>query len=71
MRAKHSTPAKRCMPEPLRIVVSGATGRMGSTLARLAGADPALTIVGGIDRDGAAAVAPGFPRTTPSPMPAT
>ena len=49
------------MPEPLRVVVSGATGRMGSTLARLAASDPALTIVGGLDRDGGETSAPGFP----------
>jgi 4-hydroxy-tetrahydrodipicolinate reductase len=39
------------MSEPLRVVVSGATGRMGSTLARLVEADPALTLLGGLDRD--------------------
>jgi 4-hydroxy-tetrahydrodipicolinate reductase len=49
------------MPEPLRVVVSGATGRMGSTLARLAEADPSLLIVGGLDRDGSGRSAPGFP----------
>lgn len=39
------------MPEPVRLVVSGAAGRMGATLARLAAPDPAFQLVGGIDRD--------------------
>ncbi|MBW3627759.1 MAG: 4-hydroxy-tetrahydrodipicolinate reductase [Gemmatimonadetes bacterium] len=49
------------MPERLRLVVSGATGRMGATLARLAAADEALTIVGGVDRDGSENGASGYP----------
>ena len=53
-------PVKRCMPEPLRVVISGASGRMGSTLARLVGADSGLTIAGGLDREGADAP-PAFP----------
>lgn len=40
----------REMPEPIRLVVSGATGRMGETLARLTDGDPAWEIVGGIGR---------------------
>ena len=43
------------MPEPVRIVVSGASGRMGSTLARLAAEDGGFALVGGLDRDGAGA----------------
>lgn len=35
----------------LQIAISGATGRMGQTLRRLIEADPALTLVGGIDRE--------------------
>lgn len=35
----------------VRVAVSGALGRMGSTLARLAEPDPGFEIVGGIDRD--------------------
>ena len=41
------------MPEPVRVVVSGASGRMGSTLARLAAEDQTVLLVGGVDRDGA------------------
>jgi 4-hydroxy-tetrahydrodipicolinate reductase len=40
--------------ETLRVVVSGATGRMGRTLARLIADDDALELRGGIDRQGAA-----------------
>lgn len=39
------------MPEKVRVLVSGATGRMGATLGRLVAADPALELVGGLDRD--------------------
>lgn len=41
------------MAGAVRLVVSGATGRMGSTLARLAASHPGLELVGGIDRAGA------------------
>lgn len=41
------------MADAVRVVVSGATGRMGSTLARLAADDAALEVVGGIDREDA------------------
>ena len=37
----------------LRVVVSGATGRMGGTLRRMIAADPGLELVGGLDRDDA------------------
>ena len=49
------------MAAPLRVVLSGATGRMGSTLIRLAAADPGLEIVGGLDREGGAACEVGCP----------
>ena len=39
------------MPDPVRLVVSGATGRMGATLARLAAADARFRLVGGLDRE--------------------
>jgi 4-hydroxy-tetrahydrodipicolinate reductase len=39
------------MPEPVRIVVCGAAGRMGTTIARLAAPDAAFQLVGGIDRE--------------------
>lgn len=38
------------MARPVRVVVSGATGKMGSALARLAAADDALQLIGGIAR---------------------
>ena len=38
------------MPEPVRIVLSGATGRMGQTLARMIHEDDALLLVGGIGK---------------------
>jgi 4-hydroxy-tetrahydrodipicolinate reductase len=38
------------MPEPVRIVLSGATGRMGQTLARMIHEDDALRLVGGIGK---------------------
>jgi 4-hydroxy-tetrahydrodipicolinate reductase len=38
------------MPQPVRIVLSGATGRMGQTLARMIHADDALRLVGGIGK---------------------
>lgn len=41
---------------PLGLVITGATGRMGRTVARLAAADPGFRLLGGIDRDGAEVV---------------
>ncbi|HEX2090898.1 MAG TPA: 4-hydroxy-tetrahydrodipicolinate reductase [Longimicrobiaceae bacterium] len=38
------------MAEPVRVVLSGATGRMGTTLARLIAGDDALELLGGIGR---------------------
>jgi 4-hydroxy-tetrahydrodipicolinate reductase len=38
--------------QPIRIVLSGATGRMGQTLARMIADDPALALVGGIGHGG-------------------
>lgn len=38
------------MTEPLRLVVCGARGRMGRTLAELIGEDPSLRLRGGLDR---------------------
>ncbi|HYH82594.1 MAG TPA: 4-hydroxy-tetrahydrodipicolinate reductase [Longimicrobium sp.] len=38
------------MSEPVRIVLSGATGRMGQTLARMIHEDGALALVGGIGK---------------------
>lgn len=39
------------MSEPARVVVSGATGRMGSTLARLIADEAGLALIGGLDRE--------------------
>jgi 4-hydroxy-tetrahydrodipicolinate reductase len=41
------------MPASLRVLVSGAGGRMGRALAALAGDDPEIELVGGIGRDAA------------------
>lgn len=49
------------MPEPVRIVLSGATGRMGQTLARLIHADDALRLVGGIGKQSEPACDVGCP----------
>lgn len=38
------------MAEPVRVVLSGATGRMGTTLAALMGEDDAFRLLGGIGR---------------------
>jgi 4-hydroxy-tetrahydrodipicolinate reductase len=38
------------MPERLRVVVSGATGRMGRALAELVNADDSIELIGGIAR---------------------
>ena len=38
---------------PVRLVLSGATGRMGRIVARLAADDPAIEVIGGIDRSDA------------------
>ncbi len=38
------------MAEPVRVVLSGATGRMGTTLARMIAEDAGLALVGGIGR---------------------
>jgi 4-hydroxy-tetrahydrodipicolinate reductase len=37
---------------PVRVLISGATGRMGQAVTALAGADPGIQVVGGLDRDG-------------------
>lgn len=39
------------MAKPVRVVLSGATGRMGRTLGRLAADDPGVEVVGGLDRE--------------------
>ena len=39
------------MSAPLRIALTGATGRMGTVLAELISADSSLSLAGGIDRD--------------------
>lgn len=44
------------MSEPLAIAVSGAAGRMGQAVVRLAAADPGLRIVGAIDQQGSPAL---------------
>jgi 4-hydroxy-tetrahydrodipicolinate reductase len=49
------------MPDPLKLVVSGATGRMGSTIARLVSDDPGVQLLGGIDRDGSEAATAEYP----------
>ncbi len=46
----------------LRVLVSGATGRMGATLRTMIPADPALELVGGLDRDEAGAEGEGGDR---------
>ncbi len=46
------------MAHPLRLVVSGATGRMGRTLSRLIRDDPALDLAAGLDREGVGAGLP-------------
>jgi len=59
-----STPGPRAAPRTA-IVVNGAAGRMGRTLAALARESPDLVVVGGIDRSGLAdgeAHAAGYPR---------
>jgi 4-hydroxy-tetrahydrodipicolinate reductase len=40
---------------PIKVLVSGATGRMGRAVARLVEADPAFELIGGIDREDASA----------------
>ncbi|HUE96775.1 MAG TPA: 4-hydroxy-tetrahydrodipicolinate reductase [Longimicrobiaceae bacterium] len=49
-----------------RIILSGATGRMGRTVAGLAAGDPSFAVVGGIDRDSADR-SPGDPLELVSP----
>lgn len=49
------------MAGPLRVAVSGAGGRMGRALARLAADDGATTLVGGIGRDDSAEPPDGYP----------
>ncbi len=44
------------MPESIRTVITGVTGRMGSTLVRMVRAEPGMTVVGGTERKGHAAV---------------
>jgi 4-hydroxy-tetrahydrodipicolinate reductase len=47
--------------EPLKLVVSGATGRMGRSLAALAAADAGLQLLGGLARDPDGASAAAYP----------
>jgi 4-hydroxy-tetrahydrodipicolinate reductase len=49
------------VPDATRILISGATGRMGRTVARLAAADPSLHVVGGLDRSSAGEPPPDLP----------
>ena len=49
----------------VRIVVAGATGRMGAQLGRLVRADPELELIGGIAPDAAAADSP-YPTIVPA-----
>jgi 4-hydroxy-tetrahydrodipicolinate reductase len=49
------------MPDVLNVVVSGASGRMGATLAHLIADAPDVELVGGLDRDDPTAPAPGYP----------
>jgi 4-hydroxy-tetrahydrodipicolinate reductase len=49
------------MAEVVRVVLSGATGRMGTTLTRLAAEDLGLQVVGGIDHDAGGACDVGCP----------
>src|SRR5690606_34114618 len=39
------------LSDPIRLLVSGAGGRMGQTVGRLAADDPAFELVGGLDRE--------------------
>lgn len=49
-------------PAPaVRIVISGASGRMGRTLAELAVNDPRLELTGGLDREAGVAEGTGYP----------
>ncbi|MDE2488669.1 MAG: 4-hydroxy-tetrahydrodipicolinate reductase [Alphaproteobacteria bacterium] len=43
------------MPEPLKIAIAGALGRMGQAVARLAASDPGLRVAARFDRPGAEA----------------
>jgi 4-hydroxy-tetrahydrodipicolinate reductase len=52
------------MTSALRLVVSGATGRMGRTVAGLAAGDGSITLVGGLDRVEGAGTASHFPRVS-------
>jgi 4-hydroxy-tetrahydrodipicolinate reductase len=54
------------MAAPVRVLLCGATGRMGRTLAALAADDPAFEIVGGIGSEAEGGAANGFP-LRPSP----
>jgi len=47
---------------PVRVAISGASGRMGRTLARLAADDPGISIVGGLDREAPATPTAGMPQ---------
>jgi 4-hydroxy-tetrahydrodipicolinate reductase len=49
------------MAAPVRMLLCGATGRMGRTLAALAADDPAFEVVGGIGGEPEGGAADGFP----------
>jgi len=48
--------------DPVRILLSGATGRMGRAVAELATLDPAFRVIGGLDRVTHDEPLPGVPR---------
>lgn len=54
------------MADTLRVVVSGASGRMGSTLARLIAEEPGLELRGGVDREERDAHLSAYPEIRPA-----
>lgn len=50
------------MATPLRLLIHGATGRMGQALLRIAAADPALQVVGAVSRKPVQRVIDGVPQ---------
>jgi 4-hydroxy-tetrahydrodipicolinate reductase len=58
------------MDDPIRLLVHGASGRMGRAVLRLAGADPRFAVVAAVSRSGAEVAGSGVPAFAGGDLPA-
>ena len=58
------------MADPIRLLVHGASGRMGRAVLRLAAADPRFDVVAAVSRSGAEIAGSGVPALAGDALPA-